>query len=177
MKTYPCFQDTVRPLFALVCAVLVTVSNTQAATPAGLDAKTAFARLKSLSGDWTGPKMMGHKLNQNYRVIAGGSAVMETCFPGTPMEMVSLYYLKGDKLVMQHYCMLANQPRMKLNTKKSTADTLVFDFDGGDNIRSTNGHMHSATLHIAGRNKIELTGSLREKGKPDSSCSNTLVRK
>lgn len=153
------------------------LSTASAAAPSGVDAKTAFAKMKSLSGEWTGPKMMGHRMNQKYRVTAGGSAVMETCFPGTSMEMVSVYYLKGDDLVMTHYCMLGNQPRMKFNEKKSTADTYVFDFAGGDNLNSTKGHMHSATLHFVSKNKIEMTGTGKEKGKPDSTCTSTLVRK
>lgn len=176
MKTHTS-PNVVRHVLALVLVLLVTISPVNATTTAGTDAKSAFARLKSLAGDWTGPKMMGHRMNQNYRVIAGGSAVMETCFPGTPMEMVSIYYLKGDSLVMTHYCVMGNQPRMKLNTRKSSADTLVFDFDGGDNLRSTNGHMHSATLHLSGRNKIEMTGTAKMQGKPDSTCNSTLVRK
>jgi hypothetical protein len=177
MKTNAPIKNMVRITLALGLALCAAFSTATAATATGIDGKTAFARLKSLSGDWTGPEMMGHKLNQNYRVIAGGSAVMETCFPGTKMEMVSLYYLKGDSLEMSHYCMLGNQPHMRLNTRKSSADTLVFDFAGGDNISSTNGHMHAATLHIAGRNKIEMTGTLKMKGKPDMTCNSTLVRK
>lgn len=178
MNTNAPLHTIVRPALALALAV-AAIFSTASTAHAELDAQAAFEKLKSLSGDWAGPKMEGmpHATNQNYRVIAGGSAVKETCFPGTDMEMVSLYYLKGNDLVMQHYCVMGNQPRMKLNTKKSTADTLVFDFDGGDNIKSTQGHMHSATLHFVGANKIEMSGVAKEKGKPDQTCTNTLTRK
>ena len=177
MKTRSILISAIRFSLIPILAGGVSLSNASAATPAGVDAKTAFTKMKSLSGEWTGPKMMGHRLNQKYRVIAGGSAVMETCFPGTPMEMVSVYYLKGDNLMMTHYCMLGNQPRMKFNPKKSTSDTFVFDFAGGDNLNSTKGHMHSAKMHFVGKNKIEMTGTAKEKGKPDSTCTSTLVRK
>jgi hypothetical protein len=177
MKTNTSLRTIVSLSLALVFALPVAVPSAKAAATGGIDAKSAFALIKSLSGDWTGPKMAGHRMNSNYRVIAGGSAVLETCFPGTPMEMVSLYYLKGGSLVMAHYCVMGNQPRMKLNTRNSTADTLVFDFAGGDNLRTTKGHMHSATMRIVGRNKIEITGTGKEKGKPDTTCSSTLVRK
>jgi hypothetical protein len=152
-------------------------SSAKAAPAGGVEAKTAFARMKSLSGDWAGPKMMGTHLNMNFRVIAAGSAVLATCFAGTPNEMITVYYLNGDKLVQTHYCMLGNQPRMRLNPKKSSADTLVFEFAGGDNIRSTKMNMHGETLRFIGRNKIEMTCTGEEKGKPSGAHSSVLVRK
>lgn len=169
--------NSVLRTITLASILLAGASLSNAATTTGVDAKTAFAKMKSLSGTWTGPKMMGQRMTEKYSVIAGGSAVMETCFPGTPMEMVSVYYLKGNDLVMTHYCMMGNQPRMKFNERKSTADTYVFDFAGGDNLGSTKGHMHSAKLHFVAKNKMEMTGTAKEKGKPDSTCSATMVRK
>src|SRR5438552_2636683 len=122
-------MKTFAPLRIVAIALTLAFSSAHAATTGGIDGKAAFARMKSLAG--------------NFRVIASGSAVLETCFAGTPMEMVTVYYLKDDKLVQTHYCMLGNQPRMKLNAKKSSADTLVFDFAGGDNMKSTKMNMHA----------------------------------
>jgi len=153
------------------------VSSSPAASAGAVDGKSAFARLKSLSGDWVGPKMMGTRLNMNFRVIAAGSAVLATCFEGTPNEMITVYYLNGDNLVQTHYCMLGNQPHMKLNPKKSTADTLVFDFAGGDNIKSTKMNMHGQTLHFIGKNKMEASCTSQEKGKACSVNTTVLVRK
>lgn len=173
MKVYPSFQRIVRFTLMLAITACATLSNASAAT----DAKTAFARLKSMSGDWTGPKMMGTRMKANYRVIAGGSAVLATFFPETKNEMISVYYLVGNKLVMTHYCMLGNQPRMKLNTKKSTGDTLVFDFAGGKNIKSTNMNMHGETLRFINNNKVESTCEGEEKGKPKSTHTSVMVRR
>ena len=48
---------------------------------------------------------------------------MERIFPGTPQEMISVYY-DDDKgrLAMTHYCMMRNRPTFKL--VKSEGDTL-----------------------------------------------------
>jgi hypothetical protein len=89
--------------------------------------------------------------------------------------MVTVYYLSKNKLVQTHYCVLGNQPHMKFNSKKSTADTIVFDFAGGDNIGSTTNHMHAETLHLVGKNKIENTCTSFNKGKCETHTS-TLVR-
>lgn len=165
----------VRLTLALVLVLGTGLSTVRAAATPGLDDKAAFAKLKSLAGNWTGPKMMGHRMNTNIRVIAGGSTVVATFFPGTSMEMISVYYLSDNKLVQTHYCMLGNQPRMKFNSKKSTADTLVFDFAGGDNIGRSTKHMHAETLRLVGKNKIESTCMGSDKGKCETHTT-TLVR-
>lgn len=173
MKPYSPLSRFSRLTLALAVLLGATLSNVSAAT----DPKAAFARLKSMSGEWVGPKMMGTRMKAEYRVIAGGSAVLATFFPGTKNEMISVYYVADDQLVMTHYCMLGNQPRMKLNTKKSSADTLVFDFAGGDNIKSTKMNMHGETLHFLSKNKVESTCEGEERGKPNTKHTAVMVRK
>lgn len=48
-----------------------------------------------------------------YAVTAGGHSVREVMFPGEPHEMVNMYSLDGNSLVMTHYCAAGNQPRMR----------------------------------------------------------------
>ena len=82
----------------------------------------------------------GPKTTVEYRVTAGGSVVMETMFAGEPHEMITMYTVDGDSLVATHYCSGGNQPVLKLNAAKSTADELVFDF-----VSVTGTHTHDAT--------------------------------
>jgi hypothetical protein len=116
--------------------------------------KAAFERLKSLAGTWEGKAGHGDASRQAsvvYRVASGGSVVQETLFPGSPHEMISMYHLVGGELVMTHYCAAANQPRMKLDAKASTADKLVFAFDGGTNFDpAKDGHVHSGFISWKG---------------------------
>lgn len=66
------------------------------------------------------------KVYTEYSVSAGGSAVVETIFPGTPYEMVSVYYDdENGKLAMTHYCMMRNRPYFRL--AKSTSDSIKLD--------------------------------------------------
>src|SRR6185295_16789205 len=79
-------------------------------TNAGLE------KMKTLVGTWVVADKDGKPTDEVVSVVkltAGGSAVHETFFPGTPMEMVSISHLDKGELVMTHYCMLGNQPRMK----------------------------------------------------------------
>ncbi|MCB0311106.1 MAG: hypothetical protein KDD42_07715, partial [Bdellovibrionales bacterium] len=87
-------------------------------------------RIKSMAGRWESTTSMFGKENEKvyteYSVSAGGSAVVETIFPGTPYEMVSVYYDdENGKLAMTHYCMMRNRPYFRL--AKSTSDSIKLD--------------------------------------------------
>lgn len=123
-------------------------------------------KIKSLSGTWTGTGMMHGKeqpVTYEYKTTAGGSAVIETAFPGTPMEMVSIYYEEDGKLVMKHFCMLKNQPKMELTN--STGDTIEFDFAGGTNMDEKDMHMHSAVFTFVDDNNMKQTWTPYQDGK------------
>jgi hypothetical protein len=116
-----------------------------------VDAHTAFARVKSLAGDWegrtAGPDSAPARVE--FRLSGGGSTVVERMFPGTEHEMVTVYHMAGEDLVLTHYCAMGNQPRMKL-VSGGAAGELVFDFVGGDNIEpATTTHMHTGRMTIS----------------------------
>ena len=48
-----------------------------------------------------------------YRLIAADSVLVETDFPGTAKEMLTMYHRDGDQLMLTHYCRCGNQPRMR----------------------------------------------------------------
>lgn len=120
---------------------------------AALDAKTAFARLKTMAGTWrnkTEDAGKGHHDGDSkviYRLTGAGSALVETDFPESDHEMVSIYHLDGDELRMTHYCAVGNQPRLKLDRANSTPDKLIFVFDGGTNLDPAKDlHIHGMTM-------------------------------
>ncbi|MCK7511304.1 MAG: hypothetical protein MZV70_49445 [Desulfobacterales bacterium] len=57
----------------------------------------------------------GPAVSVTYRITANGSVVLETLFPGTDHEMLTLYHLDNDRLGLTHYCAMGNQPRMELD--------------------------------------------------------------
>ncbi|MCU0878656.1 MAG: hypothetical protein MUF06_12795 [Pirellulaceae bacterium] len=130
---------------------------------AGLD------KLKSLVGTWVVADKDGQPTEEVASVIkltAGGTAIHETLFPGQPHEMVSIYTADGPDLVMTHYCMLGNQPRMKADPK-SPANQIVFQFAGGSNLDpKKDKHMHAATLTFVDADHIEVHGVGWENGEP-----------
>jgi hypothetical protein len=144
--------------------VLAAVAGHRAfgADAKGVDAKAAFDRLKSLEGTWTSEAQKpGHGAHDKphpvtYRVTANGSVLMETVFPGSNHEMVTMYHLDGDDLLLTHYCALKNQPRLKLDKAASTPEKLVFAFDGGTGFDPAKDmHMHSAWFDVHDAKRIE----------------------
>lgn len=126
-----------------------------------------FEKIKSLSGTWTGTGIMNGEevpMTVDYRTTSGGSAVIETFSPGTPMEMVSIYYEDEGKLVMKHFCMLKNQPLMGL--KSSDGNTMEFDLIGGTNMdASKDMHMHSSAITILDDNTLKQSWTAYQDGK------------
>jgi len=111
-----------------------------------------FERMKSLAGKWEG-KMDKMKMVFEYTVVAGGSAVMERAFPGTEMEMVTMYHDNKDgKLTMTHYCMLQNRPQLILTG--SDDDSITMALVKGGEVDPKESHM-GAVVFTIGENVLE----------------------
>lgn len=151
-----------------------------AAPTAGADAGSPLIdRFKALEGEWVtaedGPMAQKGEVVARYRVTAGGSAVVETEFPGTPHEMVSVYYAEGDDVVMQHYCMLGNQPRLR--ARPVGGNRVEFVFDGGGNLEPQHDrHIHSGWVEFVGADEIRSEWTEHAGGEPLSAVPLRLVR-
>src|SRR5579862_1470550 len=103
----------------LVAAAFAVVVHAEDKKPS--QAGERFEQFKQLAGDWVGTAT-GHgpdekDVHVQFKVTAGGSAVVETEFPGTEHEMVTVITEDGGDLSLTHYCMLGNQPHMKADGK------------------------------------------------------------
>jgi hypothetical protein len=156
---------------AVTILLLSTTAWLCAANPSNSpDAATAFARLKSLAGDWEGRTKDGSKSHIRYEVISGGSAVLEHFEDqsmGAANAMVTVYYLDGGRLLLSHYCMAKNQPRMQAQAFDDAAGELRFTFLDATGLPSPDaGHMHNATFHFTDANHFSADWQFFENGKP-----------
>lgn len=156
---------------ALVVASAAWLAAAQDETPKPpSEAAQRLERLKGLAGTWKTVTRDADELMQgefHYRVTAAGSAVMETLFVGTPHEMITMYTLDGDDLILTHYCAARNQPRMKAE-KGGDADTIRFAFDSlGNGDPAKDVHMHEGKLIFIDANRIRAEYQGWEGGKPD----------
>ena len=167
---------TIAAFAALVALTSCQVGTTNHAACADMPpykGSAAFERMKSLVGKWEGESPMMGKMKTEFRLIAGDSVIEERFAGGTPMEMLSTYYDVNGKLTMKHYCMLRNQPQMKLT--KSNADSLTFDLALTPGLNpAKDKHMHGATYTFIDANHYKLDGVAWENGKP-SPCGPPVI--
>lgn len=152
------------------------VDSATTAPAAKVDAQKAFEQLSKLVGTWKmvadgGP---GDGSIIEFKMTAAGSVVMETMFPGTDHEMVNLYAIDGEDLLVTHYCGAGNQPRMKLVSADN--GVLAFEFKDATNLASPQ------DMYMGGLKLIVADGKLAEewthfdKGKVAGSMTFDLVR-
>jgi hypothetical protein len=138
--------------------------------PAGKAAVSspAFEALKKLVGTWTATGPEGKEVTTQFRLTAGGSVLVETLFPGTAEEMITMYHMDGSDLVLTHYCLLGNQPRLKAISMKDPKK-LMFKSAGGTNMKPDDMHMGQATLTLTDADHFEADWCACSGGKPDES--------
>lgn len=137
-----------------ICATILLAGSVllQAGDPPQPIQKKAspeFERLKALVGTWEGKADMGQgpiDMTVQYRLLAGGTVLEERSFPGTPQEMVTMYYDNKDgKLALTHYCIMGNRPAMVLHSADSKSIKFSFDENCGINT-AKDPHMHALKL-------------------------------
>ena len=166
----------------------------------GVEAKVAFAKLKTLVGSWNSKISDEHKDGTSkehgatkskeheedhpsdspvtYKLTGAGSALMETQFPGMPHEMVSVYHLDGSELRMTHYYAAGNQPRVKLDRAKSTPDELIFVFDGGTNLDPEKDmHIHGVRIKFQKDGRVTSAWDGYANGKKASTTTFEMTKK
>jgi hypothetical protein len=130
-----------------------THDHGDATQPASDETKKVFEKLKGLAGSWTGqvtttpsaPEADGKFVQFSMQVTSRGHALLhEASVSGLPDHPLTMFYLRGDALVLTHYCDAGNRPHMR-GTLSPDGKTLTFDFVSLDGSNRT-GHMHHAVI-------------------------------
>lgn len=155
--------------YAAIAAVLCATGTTPAAA-------RDFVALRALAGEWTRVDGDGEQVVSGWRVTAAGTAVIETLFPGTDREMVTVYHPDGEDLVLTHYCIAGNAPRMR--ARPSGTDRLEFRCEGGANLSSEkDAHMHHAVIEWVDEDHIRARWVMHENGTAAHTANFDLVRR
>jgi hypothetical protein len=142
-----------------VCLALSVAGWSQSPAAAGFD------KLKTLAGEWQGTSSGNTPVRVSYQLTSGGSALMETIRAGNEGEMLTVYHRDGDSLLMTHYCMAQNQPRMRARPKTAEIRELEFDFVDVSNLSKPDaGHMRGLLLTFEDANHITAKWTWKEKG-------------
>lgn len=165
---------------ALLAAIVVADDKKGDEKHAEPPKNPALEKMRQLAGQWIESEPEAGKTAQLvsvFKVVGAGSAVAETMFPDTPHEMITMYHLDGDTLMLTHYCAAGNQPQMKAKAGKD-ADKLEFEFTGGTNVDMKKGlHMHSLTITFVDADNIIENWTHYEDGKATGEATFKLKRK
>jgi hypothetical protein len=135
---------------ALFAAALLPASVAAAADESS-PAVAAFERLRSLEGSWEARSTQGWDGTGTIEVIAGGTAILmrSQIDPHGKETMATLVHLDGDRLLLTHYCIAGNQPRLEATTIAPDASRIEFAFRDGTNLPSRDrGHMDRVVLEL-----------------------------
>ena len=143
-------SKSIRILLALFATLSAISAFTQTAA-VQTDAQKAFATIKAMPGTWEGEsreeKSMQGPVQVNFKVTAGGSAVMSEIIGHE--DMISMIHLDGpDKLLLTHYCATGNQPRMQASVSPD-GKIITFNFLDATNLATPDtGHMQKMILTL-----------------------------
>jgi hypothetical protein len=139
---------------AIMVVLLLTVSALASDRADPELSKQAYERIKFLTGKWMGKTTKGWTDRIEFNLLAGGSAVEERSFDAHPGEtMVTIFHMDGDRLMLTHYCVAKNQPRLLATTISPDGKTIEFTFLDATNLPSRNkGHMDKAVYHFVDYN-------------------------
>ena len=168
------------PLALLLVGVGVLSVAVADADDAAAKKESGLDRLKRLEGTWVQVGEDGAPTDtivSRARITSGGSAIVEEIFPGSEHEMLTVYHLDGNDVLLTHYCALGNAPRMKL---QSSDDPEVWTFvcDGhGTNLAETDPHMHAGTFTWDGADRFHGAWTMHAGGKAGQTVEIDAVRR
>jgi hypothetical protein len=164
----------------LVVSIMALHGPARSDEKVGSASSQRFELLKKLAGDWVKADKDGKPTDtvvSSIRVTSAGTAVEETLFPGSDHEMVTMYHLDGDELILTHYCSLGNQPRLKAEAG-GDPNRILFKFAGATNLKSDDEmHIHQATFTLDGADHFQAEWVANKDGKPCHQETLDLVRK
>ena len=119
-----------------------------------------------LVGDWEATTDHG-KERMSYELIAGGSSLIERDMADNRPTMLTVYNVDGSRLILTHFCMAGNQPRMQARSYDPATGELDFRFMDATNLASPNaGHMHNAKFRFVDNDHLSVEWQYFENGKP-----------
>lgn len=133
-------------------------------------AAQVFEQFQALAGEWKGRSTKGWTGEAGFEVIAAGSVVVETSrFQAHPDEtMMTMYHLDGNTMLLTHYCVAKNQPRLQMSAVEEDGKKITFRFRDGTNLASRNqGHMDSVVYHFEGPDQFTSQWSFYKDGKEE----------
>lgn len=123
--------------------IAATIALSAACALAQTGAQKAFTAIKSMPGTWEGSSVEG-PVTVTFKITSGGSAVMSEIVGKE--DMISMFHLDNDRLLLTHYCAVGNQPRMQAAVSPN-GKVITFTYIDATNLTTPDaGHMQQMIL-------------------------------
>jgi hypothetical protein len=151
----------------LVLLIAFVASATCAQMHHEMQSASGLVQFKPLIGSWKGTDPQGKPLTLSYKMVSEDKALMETLgIGGKDESMVTMYHLDNDGVMATHYCSIGNQPRLRLDRKKSNDHRFAFVYQDATNLKSKkDAHINGLTITIKDKDHIFQEWSMVGKGK------------
>ena len=131
-------------------------------------ARAAFTQLQTLVGEWEGKTEAGRVLKVSYRLTANGTVLVETWTLGPQRESLTLYHMDNESLIATHYCLIGNQPRLRLKDGGKPS-LLTFEFVSATNLPKPEvAHQHRFEMEFLQANSFARSETYLENGTPET---------
>jgi hypothetical protein len=129
-------------------------------------ADLAFEKLQGLAGEWEGKDERGNEVKSHFEMVASNTAVMETLRTSDMGEdMLTLYSVDVNTIVLLHYCPTNNQPKMRAIPESGAIKELTFSFVGAGNLPDASvGHEHKLVIQFVDKDHIVERWTWRRAG-------------
>jgi len=125
----------------LVCLVSALALLTAGAARA--DAQAAFARMRSLLGEWHAPLPNNETMIDIFRPIAFGTALLHEEWKNGEQLTATVFYVDGSQLRADHFCDMGNQ--LRYVDESTDPQVLRFVLHDAANLDTHPRHFHSTT--------------------------------
>jgi hypothetical protein len=125
----------------LTCLLAALAMLTAAASYA--DAQAAFARMRSLVGEWRAPLPNNETMIDIFRPIGFGTALLHEEWKNGEQLTATVFYVVGSELRADHYCDMGNQ--LHYVDESSDPQVLRFVLRDANNLDTHPHHFHSTT--------------------------------
>lgn len=128
-----------RTMLACLLAALAMLN----ASASRADAQAAFAKMRSLVGEWHAPLSNDETMIDIFRPIAFGTALLHEEWKNGEQLTATVFYLDGSRLRADHYCDMGNQ--LRYVDDSTDPQVLHFVLNDASNLDTHPKHFHSTT--------------------------------
>lgn len=155
-----------RPMILLLLCLSLSVFAAAQEMHPSARSTPAFDQLKSLAGEWERTSTQGSKVSLTYQVVSNGSVLMERLKGPGESEMITMYSLDGDHILVTHYCSAGNQPTMQAPAGSAATGKYDFSFVRVSGTKTPDeGHMVALSLTIPDKDHLTQEWTYDDHGK------------